>query len=66
MKYNAKEFKKYPEIMNKEQIKNTSPHQQADGALSSPIQPDSAHLHRQENPLLRHQKERCDRFYERP
>ena len=42
------------------------PHQQADGALSSPIQPDSAHLHRQENPLLRHQKERCDRLYERP
>ena len=42
------------------------PHQQADGALSSPIQPNSAHLHRQENPLLRHQKERCDRFYERP
>lgn len=42
------------------------PHQQVDGALSSPIQPDSAHLHRQENPLLRHQKERCDRLYERP
>ena len=42
------------------------PHQQADGALSSPIQPNPSHLHRQENPLLRHQKERCDRFYERP
>ena len=41
-------------------------HQQTDGSLSSPIQPNSAHLHRQENPLLRHQKERCDRFYERP
>jgi len=65
MKYDAKEFKRYPEIMSKEQMR-ILPHQQADGALSSPIQPDSAHLHRQENPLLRHQKERCDRLYERP
>ncbi|MFR8552529.1 MAG: hypothetical protein ACLVEU_02625 [Bacteroides cellulosilyticus] len=46
MKYDAKEFKKYPEIMNKRADADRLPHQQADGALSSPIQPDSSHLYR--------------------
>ena len=66
MKYDAKEFKKIPGDYEQRADAGRLSHQQADSALSSPIQPDSAHLHRQEKPLLRHQKERCDRFYERP
>ncbi len=62
MKYDAKEFKQYPEIMNKEQMRIACHISKQTALYLLQVQSDSAHLHRQENPLLRHQKERCDRL----
>ena len=42
------------------------PHQQAYGALSAAVQSDSPCLHREENPLLRHQETRRHRLYDQP
>ena len=42
------------------------PYQQADGALSAAVQSDSPCLHREENPLLRHQEKRRHRLYDQP
>lgn len=42
------------------------PYQQADGALSAAVQSNPPCLHREENPLLRHQETRCHRLYDQP
>ena len=57
MRYSKKEFEKYPEIMNKEQLRtalfllqfNLIPHNQL----------------REKDPLLRHQEKRCNCIYKR-
>ena len=66
MKYDAKEFKRYPEIMSKEQMRIACHISKRTALYLLQFNLIPPHLHRQENPLLRHQKERCDRFYERP
>lgn len=42
------------------------PHQQAYGALSAAVQSDPPCLHREENPLLRHQETRRYQLYDQP
>ena len=66
MKYDAKEFKRYPEIMSKEQMRIAChiSKQTALYLLQFNLIPHTCTG--KKSPLLRHQKERCDRLYERP
>ena len=66
MTYDAEELEQYPEIMNKEQLRKVCHNQQTDGALSAAVQSDPPRLHREENPLLRHQETRRHRLYDQP
>lgn len=64
MKCNAKEFKQYPEIMNKEQMRIVCHSSKRTEIYLLRLDLIPPHLHGQENTLLQHQKERRGHLYE--
>lgn len=64
MKYDAKEFKQYPEVMNKEQMRIACHISKRTALYLLQFNPHPPHLHRKEDTLLQHQKERRDCLYE--